>query len=91
MAINYNSRSFYQPSMTRRLADSFEAHKHTQDKLKSVEEQLASALEEKDRWKAISIRFADCCEIDGFGDVRSAHMGNLTKTYGEFEEFLNVR
>jgi hypothetical protein len=56
----------------------------------SLNERLVKALTERDKWKAIAIKFADCCEMGGDGGVRSAHISNLTQTYGEFEELLNV-
>jgi len=56
----------------------------------SLNERLVTALTERDQWKALATKFADACEIDGFGHVRSAHMGNLTQTFAEFDRINNV-
>lgn len=51
MAIHYNRRSYYQPSTATRLNDSYEAHRQTQEKLKTAEEQAT-------HWKNVAKWFA---------------------------------
>jgi hypothetical protein len=56
----------------------------------SLNERLVKALTERDQWKALATKFADACEIDGFGDVRRANMSALTQTFAEFDRINNV-
>lgn len=56
----------------------------------SLNERLVKALTERDKWKSLVIKFANACEIDGFGDVRDAHYGELSQALRDFTELNNV-
>lgn len=42
-------------------------------------------------WEEIAGRFAGACDIDGFGHVRNAHMGELTQALKYYLEYKNGR
>ena len=56
--------------------------KYWRDQL--VEVELREAF-----WKELATRFVNACEIDGFGGVRDAHMGELSQAYRDFQEAVN--
>jgi hypothetical protein len=42
-----------------------------------------------DSWKKIAKQFADSCELDGFGSVRDAHMGDLSQAMRDYHEEID--
>lgn len=41
-----------------------------------------------DLWKSVAQRFADACELDGFGDVRTVKTTDMTIAYKEYEKAM---
>jgi hypothetical protein len=50
---------------------------------------LVTVLRERDQWKRLAEKYADLCELDGFGDVRRADHNALTQLCKEVKELNN--
>lgn len=42
-----------------------------------------------DLWKSVAQKFADACELDGFGDVRRTKTPDISLAYKEYEKALD--
>jgi hypothetical protein len=42
-----------------------------------------------DVWKGVAQKFADACELDGFGDVRQTKTPDITLAYKEYQKAVH--
>ena len=56
----------------------------------ALEKLISDYMHEINQWKNVTEAFVEACEIDGFGHVRDAHSGDLTKAMEMYKEVKNA-
>ena len=56
----------------------------------ALEELISDYTNEINEWKHVAEEFSEACEIDGFGGVRSADYGDLTRAMQMYKAAKNA-